>query len=258
MQGPHVEPCYTLEMLKNIFVRPAVALYYLALGGWLAGHWFWSAAVRPKGDFYRGMSLGMMGGALNGNMYCIKTLIELIKATAAAESIWDVWWDWFPPFVLVFTVSFALSNGFFLTLAMQEFDTMFAVPLYVGTTVTFGCISSTVVLKELNTRPSGCSWVKDCREPELIELDWSNIILYWLCVTIMVGGISGLYQTERNRSDRMAGSSVRSTTAGGKEGLDDTILDDSSNDVSAACSPDADSKMAASNLTLDSTDSDFL
>ena len=33
------------------------------------------------------MSLGMMGGAFNGNMYCIKTLIELIKATVAADSV---------------------------------------------------------------------------------------------------------------------------------------------------------------------------
>ena len=57
------------------------------------------------------MSLGMMGGAFNGNMYCIKTLIELIKATVAADSVWDVWGDWFPFFVVAFTITFAVSNG---------------------------------------------------------------------------------------------------------------------------------------------------
>ena len=66
-------------------------------------------------------------------------------------------WDWFPPFVVVFTISFAISNGYFLTLAMREFDTMFTVPLYVGTTVFFGCVSSTVVLNELSDRMSECA-----------------------------------------------------------------------------------------------------
>lgn len=73
---------------------------------------------------------------------------------------------------------------------------------------------------------------------------------------VSCGGIAGLYQTERNRSDRMVGSSVVSTTAGGKEGLDDTILGNFNNGDAVAL--DADSEVAASNPTLNSDDGNFL
>ena len=45
-----------------------VAIYFMFFFLWQTCHYVFSVARRPPGDLLRGLSLGMMGGAFNGNM----------------------------------------------------------------------------------------------------------------------------------------------------------------------------------------------
>ena len=48
--------------------------YFVFFGSWLVGHTV-VVIQRPKGDLYRGLSLGMIGGSFNG-MVCSQTPIR--------------------------------------------------------------------------------------------------------------------------------------------------------------------------------------
>ena len=39
---------------------------------------------RPIGDRMRGLSLGMLGGSIAGNMFCVKLTVELVSESASS------------------------------------------------------------------------------------------------------------------------------------------------------------------------------
>ena len=61
------EKSFSLEYLEERLYRPAVALYAVCFGLWC---YFNQRCFlrRPVGDRLRGLSLGMMGGSVAGNM----------------------------------------------------------------------------------------------------------------------------------------------------------------------------------------------
>jgi len=121
--GHHPEPEFSLELLEALFRRWIVFFYFVFFFSWQFCHGFLVVARRPQGDLIRGLSLGMMGGAFNGNMYCIKSLVELIKVTFNAESIGDVWAvNIFPYIIVAGTAVFVAMNAFMVTKAHKEYD----------------------------------------------------------------------------------------------------------------------------------------
>lgn len=80
--------------------RWVVVCYFVFFATWQLGHGLLVVVRRPRGDLLRGLSLGMMGGAFNGNMYCIKTLMELIKASGK-QGFSAVWGGSPFPYIIV-------------------------------------------------------------------------------------------------------------------------------------------------------------
>jgi len=159
--GHHEEPEFTLQILEDLFARWVVVCYFVFFATWQLGHGLLVVVRRPRGDLLRGLSLGMMGGAFNGNMYCIKTLMELIKASGK-QGFSAVWGGSPFPYIIVSgTAVFVLMNAIMVTKAHKEYDAMFMVSVYVGTTVLFGTVSSVIVLDEfanVERWKMGCFW----------------------------------------------------------------------------------------------------
>ena len=61
------EKMYSLKFLEGQLYRPATALYVVCFGLWCFANERYLLR-RPTGDTFRGLSLGMMGGSVAGNM----------------------------------------------------------------------------------------------------------------------------------------------------------------------------------------------
>eukprot|EP01052_Picozoa_sp_SAG31_P028368 SAG31_NODE_2731_length_5175_cov_1.794129_5_plen_295_part_00 len=185
ISGHQEEPDYTLQMLEDLFLRPVVAAYFGVFTAWQVVHWLLVVRRRPKGDLLRGLSLGMMAGAFNGNMFFVKILIELIKATSnqGFSSVWST--STFPYIVIVGMTFFVVMIAYMVTKAHKEYDAMFMVSVYVGTTVLFGTVSAVIVLDEFKNLPR-----------------W-RVAMFWLSWVVVVVGIYILFRTELGKRKRM-------------------------------------------------------
>ena len=163
-----------------------VAGYFVFFFAWQLCHYFFVVARRPHGDLLRGLSLGMMAGAFNGNMYWVKILIELIKATSkdGFAAVWQT--SSFPYIVIIGTSFFCAMIAHMVTKAHKEYDAMFMVSVYVGTTVLFGTVSSVVVLDEFK------------------ELEDWRVGMFWASWAVVVVGIYILFRTEMKKRIRPA------------------------------------------------------
>mmetsp|Transcript_117957 Transcript_117957/g.334501 ORF Transcript_117957/g.334501 Transcript_117957/m.334501 type:complete len:334 (+) Transcript_117957:95-1096(+) len=159
--GSHHEDDFTVEFIEDTFFRPVVGAYLLVFAAWLAFNILVlvprSAAPRgepwARGDLLRGLSLGMVAGSLAGNMFFMKALVALVRTsivTGSAES----WAHWLPYLLLVGASFFALSNVYFLTKTMREYECLFMGAVFEGSLILSGSISGCVVFSEMSALPA--------------------------------------------------------------------------------------------------------
>ena len=67
---------------------------------------------------------------------------------SVAPQVWAT--NALPYLIVVGTACFVAMNAYMVTKAHKEYDAMFMVAVYVGTTVLFGTVSSVIVLDEMN------------------------------------------------------------------------------------------------------------
>mmetsp|Transcript_22436 Transcript_22436/g.63005 ORF Transcript_22436/g.63005 Transcript_22436/m.63005 type:complete len:363 (-) Transcript_22436:248-1336(-) len=148
MFGTHTDEEYTLASVEEKMVDERVVCYFFGFGVWVAIN-ILGPMRRPKGDLFRGVSLGMTAGSIAGNMFCVKAGVELIE-----RSIWtqdaEIWLHWLPYAVLGGAAFFALSNVVFMTRGLLEFEALFMVTIYEGTMIVSNCVSAGVILHELD------------------------------------------------------------------------------------------------------------
>jgi uncharacterized membrane protein len=182
--GSHAQPTYTVEDLQGLFFRERVALY---VGVFL----IWSVLnivfliPRPSGDLLRGLSLGMMGGTIAGNMFCVKATVELIKTSIIYEP-GEVWGHWLPYCVFAGAIFFAVSNVWFLTTGLREYEALFMVTVYEGSMIVANSLSGCIVLSELDNEP------------------WTRTLGYGICIAIVILGMMSVFQGETAQPEMKA------------------------------------------------------
>ena len=103
---------------------------------------------RPTNDRMRGLSLGMLGGSLAGNMFFVKITVELVGATADSGLWLETFTQPLPWLCVVGLVGFATSNVGFLAQGLKEQEALFMVSVFTGAQVVAGFVSGVVVLGE--------------------------------------------------------------------------------------------------------------
>lgn len=151
--GDHAEERYTSTLLHDMFLRWTVLVYALCFSVWLALN-FAVLAVRPRGDRLRGFSLGVTAGSLAGNMFCLKATVELFKTAIETQSF-AIYTDWLTYAVGMGAFTFAVSNVVFMTKGLQEFEALFMVTVFSGSTIVANSISACVVLREMDGHAEG-------------------------------------------------------------------------------------------------------
>jgi len=169
---------YTLQIVEDTFVRPAVGIYLGFLALWLAFNILvlQSRSFAPQedqpwyqGSRIRGVSLGMTAGSIQGNMFCANAFVELVK-TSIRQRDAEVWAHWLPYVMFAGAVFFALSNVFFFQKAMRQYEALFMGAVFEGSTIISACTSGFVVFADAE------------------NLMWWQL-LYWVMLMTLVAGI---------------------------------------------------------------------
>mmetsp|Transcript_3562 Transcript_3562/g.10909 ORF Transcript_3562/g.10909 Transcript_3562/m.10909 type:complete len:407 (+) Transcript_3562:77-1297(+) len=176
--GSKEDQKFTPEVLKETLFRWTVLAYCVVLLAWLLFNILVliprSAAPKGQpfatGDKLRGLSLGMTAGSIAGNMFCVKAFVEVVQASIE-DGKSEYWLDWLPYVLFAGALFFALTNLYFLTKAMREYEALFMGAVFEGSLITAACVSGVVVFSELDGL-----------------MAW-QIALYWLAVASIVGGI---------------------------------------------------------------------
>ena len=121
----HEESTFTVESLKDILLTWRTGYYVIVFNLWF-GLNIGVICTFPKGSFQRGLSLGVMGGTLAGNMWCVKATMALISASFS-QGFGVVFGDWLPYATIGAAVVIAVTNVIFLTKGMQENEALFMV-----------------------------------------------------------------------------------------------------------------------------------
>jgi len=150
--GPHEEPTYTLDVVKDKLATVS-AVAYLVVELCLIAAGIAYMTTKDHGHRGRGLVLGCLAGGIGGNLFCMKATASLISATwgkgiAGILAIGQV--SPLPFFVAAAAGLIGLSSAYLLTTAMREFEATMMVATYVGAFVTSGCLSGVCVLGELS------------------------------------------------------------------------------------------------------------
>lgn len=182
--GVKEEEAFTLQYTQDTLLRPAVLIYMACLASWVL---FNILVLMPRsknppgepwetGDRLRGLSLGMTAGSIAGNMFCVKAFVELVISSFNGQAA-EIWTHWLPYVLLLGAVFFALSNLYFLTQAMREYEAIFMGAVFEGSLVVAASVSGCIVFRELEGQA------------------WSQIIVFWLALATIVTAILFLCQS---------------------------------------------------------------
>eukprot|EP00746_Dinoflagellata_sp_MGD_P045824 gnl/MRDRNA2_/MRDRNA2_212547_c0_seq1.p1 gnl/MRDRNA2_/MRDRNA2_212547_c0~~gnl/MRDRNA2_/MRDRNA2_212547_c0_seq1.p1 ORF type:complete len:363 (-),score=72.50 gnl/MRDRNA2_/MRDRNA2_212547_c0_seq1:5-1093(-) len=182
--GSHAEVTYTVEKLQGLFFRQRVAVYTGCFLIWTILNIVF-LIPRPSGDLLRGLSLGMMGGTIAGNMFCVKATVELIKTSILSEP-GEVWGHWLPYCVFAGAIFFAVSNVWFLTTGLREYEALFMVTVFEGSMIVANSLSGCIVLSELDNEP------------------WTRTLGYGTCIAVVILGMMTLFHGETAQPEMRA------------------------------------------------------
>jgi hypothetical protein len=146
--GSHEDHNYSLESLLDKLLSIRVPIYLACVGAFVTFN-ILGPMRRPKGDLYRGVSLGMTAGTIAGNMFCVKASVELMETSIWREGGDDIWSHWLPYATLAGAGFFAGTNVIFMTRGLLEFEALFMVTIYEGSMIVSNCVSASVILLEL-------------------------------------------------------------------------------------------------------------
>lgn len=176
--GSHHDEEYTMAEMEELFIDLNVLFYFAGLAAWLAFNVLvlMQRSASPAGDPWttgdpiRGLSLGMTAGCLSGNMVFVKAFAEIVQGSISQQS-GEYWTHWLTYALLVGAVFFAVSNLYFLTKAMREYEALFMGAVFEGSLIITASVSGCIVFNELNTMEA-----------------W-QIGVYWLALLCILAGV---------------------------------------------------------------------
>lgn len=176
--GPHDTSALDLNRLNQIFMSSSFLIYLIVCTSLAA---FGLAELQRRQrhgsdspDVIRGLLIGVGGGALAGQNYFLRALAGLANSTFAERSHWNAWLHPLPIFLVVALLFCLFSNAFLLNWGLAEFEAMFMVPLFVGSSILISCVSATWVMHETS------------------DLSVPRLAGYWFGISIVVLGIAVL------------------------------------------------------------------
>lgn len=153
--GTHEDSTYTLKQMEDIFIRWQVLAYLLTLLVFISFNVCvpMRLSAAPKGEPWqpgnkiRGLAMGLTAGSIAGNMFCVKGFVEIVQASIKNKD-GDMWLNWLPYAMFVGAIFFALSNLYFLSKGMKEYEALFMGSIFEGALIFFACLSGGIVFKE--------------------------------------------------------------------------------------------------------------
>ncbi|CAL1134054.1 unnamed protein product [Cladocopium goreaui] len=174
MFGPHHKPPETMYSLRNKFLSKnflgwALVCIALAIFAYLAlppknSH---SSARAPA---MRGLILAMSGGFVAGQRFFLSSTATVLH-TSFDEGNWDLWSSPLAYFIVGGMFFVAITNAILLNKGLAEFEAMFMIPTFVGTSIITTSVSAAVILKET-------AW-----------LAWWRLLGYWFGILLVVSGL---------------------------------------------------------------------
>mmetsp|Transcript_25135 Transcript_25135/g.69088 ORF Transcript_25135/g.69088 Transcript_25135/m.69088 type:complete len:340 (-) Transcript_25135:163-1182(-) len=196
MVGPHSVTAMSLEELHQNFLSTRFLVYaVVCLSCFLAG----LAAVRRRKqrlrsplhgkDVVRGTLIGVVGGFVSGQTYFLSASATLVRASIDGGN-WSALLDWLPYVIIGGALMCGFVNAVLMAEGLAEFEAMFFVPMFAGSSIAAACIAATVVLRET------------------IDLPWWRTACYWLGIVLVIVGLSILVKEARKTSAATSEPSV--------------------------------------------------
>ena len=135
----------------------------------------------PKGSVIRGFSLGATAGSMAGNMWCTR-VAAFLAANCASAHMCSPWGHWLPWLVLGGAVFFAAASMPYMTKAMQQYEALYMVTIFQGSSIVSNSLSALIILQEMEGAP------------------WWKFLGYLGCVVVMMGALCILVSGEETAS----------------------------------------------------------
>lgn len=172
MFGPHSkipETMYSLrrKFLSRNFLGWALVCAALAI--------FASLALPPRNSrdrppALRGLILAMSGGFVAGQRYFLSSTATVLH-TSFDEGNWDLWESPLAYFIVGGMFFVAITNAILLNKGLAEFEAMFMIPTFVGTSIITTSVSAAVILQETANLP------------------FFRLLGYWFGILLVVSGL---------------------------------------------------------------------
>mmetsp|Transcript_30876 Transcript_30876/g.88803 ORF Transcript_30876/g.88803 Transcript_30876/m.88803 type:complete len:409 (-) Transcript_30876:129-1355(-) len=143
---------FTVQELEDqLFFRPT-SLAYLALE--MTAIFSANLALRKRwmSPALRGISLGVIAGALMGNVFFLKGLIGIIQTTASTGKF-DAWLRPTPYVLAAAAATGAITGHIFMRKGLGEYKGVFMVTIFEGAHITTACLSGCIVMEEMVGAP---------------------------------------------------------------------------------------------------------
>lgn len=148
--GPGRKDADTVEELLEKLLSKRVGVYVASFVGLLIVSilYLWHG---PK-DRLRSFLLPAVAGGIAGNMIFVSCTMGLVHSCIATGD-WVAFTTPLPYILIVCAVGVALSNIPFKITALGEYEAVYVVTIFEGTHIVVACVSSSVVLREMELLP---------------------------------------------------------------------------------------------------------
>lgn len=159
----------TVHKLEAQLKRPASLFYMgaevvLVLIAWI------SMQAQIMTPTSRGIALGVMAGALMGNVFFLKGIVSIVRDSFETGNMEA--WNRLTPYLCLFAaVLGAVLGHMLLRMGLGEYKGVYMVTIFEGAHITAACLSGVIVLSEM------------------AHMVWWKQLLYWLSLFVLVAGI---------------------------------------------------------------------
>ena len=207
--GNHTETERSVDEYLRLFARPAAVAYYVLFGVWTAvciHYW------RTGSPFVSGFFVGALGGALAGNMFTTKAVVEMFKCVASGNDdegggcATNPFYTPFPYLFIAVSLTLACVSLYMLAVGLRTFEALYMITVFEGFMIISGAISGNIVLDE------------KAHQPDFV------LVLYALSILIILAGLYLLLRGEQGETDtvRMLGRDRHGRIVAGEDGVSST------------------------------------
>ncbi|CAD7924249.1 unnamed protein product [Amoebophrya sp. A120] len=145
----------TTDDIKEIWYSWRTRCYVVAFSVLIAGSVHLQQRFENKHDYRRGFLIGCTAGALSGNMFCMKLLMELLAIGYKADQFLGIFRFFVTDFVLISSIIggalfFSISNAILLAIGMRNFEVLYMVPIFEASAIILDGLSAAVVMRDFD------------------------------------------------------------------------------------------------------------